>query len=182
VTAVNAEIPYEDDAAACHTSVLSMGALTALLQINSASQNLVLSNVGIGGTPLVLNIDSQEALRVELDTFGMTVDGQTGVVTMDTAFDLFVSLTNVAAFFEDFFDSTDTTKEGSVTVSMPAGTKIETVDNGLGETVGHVSTGGPLAVMGTDELVGDVSIAEDGCFTLFPDLMLFPIEETTCPE
>jgi hypothetical protein len=178
---VDVEIPYEDDAEDCHSAALNLGGLTALLQISANSKSLVLSNVGIGGVPLVLEIDSQEALRVELDTFGMTLDGETGAIALDTDFDLSVTLKNVQAFFESFFDSTDTSLEGSLTVSAPAGTEIQPGENTLGESVGEVTAGGPLSVTGTGELAGDVSVAQGECFLLFPDMSMFPIEKGDCP-
>lgn len=182
IAAVDVQVPFEDDVAACHTSTLSLGGLTATLGIDSNTQEFKLSNVGIGGTPLVFSVDSMEAIRLELATFGMTMDGTTGAVTTDTDFDMSLTLKNVQAIFEDFFESTDTTKEGSLSVTMPANTTIETADNGLGETVGIVTAGGPLAATGTDEMEGDISIGQGECFTLFPDLSLFPFAAGTCPD
>jgi hypothetical protein len=177
---VDVQIPFEDDADGCHTATLNLGGLTALLQINASSQNLVLTDVGIGGMPLVLDVDGDEALRVELDTFGMTVNGDTGAIRMDTGFHLLVNLSNVQAFFETIFGTTDPA-EGSVTANMPAGTRIELLENAMGETLGTVTGGGPIDVTGTGEFSGDESIAMDECFILFPELQLFPIESADCP-
>jgi len=83
---------------------LSLGGLSAMLNVNNNDQTVSISNVGLGNVPLTVRTNSVEVVRVGFNTIGLSVDEATGGVTVNG--DLGVSLvvdSTLTAVHDRFF-------------------------------------------------------------------------------
>lgn len=141
---------------------LNLGGLSGQLSVNEDQPTFQISNVGIGNVPLNITIDSVESVNLSLANFGVTVDRETGMVTLDGALNASFMLNNMMGLLED--RSRNLT--ASATVSAPASTSF--VEQSNGSTL--LSTGGPLTatIIASDELSNtqsEIMINAGDCFS-----------------
>ena len=140
---------------------LNLGGLSAELDFNEAQPSFKISNVGIGGVPLTVTIDSIESINLTLANFGVSIDQQTGSINLDGALNARLMLNNLAGFFDD--QAADFTIDADV--SAPANTQFIGQDNGSTQ----IGSGGPLSatLIGGDSNASgqsDVMINTGECF------------------
>ena len=116
---------------------LNLGGLSAELDFNETQPSFKLSNVGIGGVPLTVTIDSIESINLTLASFGVSIDQQTGSINLDGALNARLMLNNLAGLFDD--QAADFTLDANV--SAPANTQFIEQNNGSTQ----ISSGGPLS-------------------------------------
>lgn len=141
-------------------TILNLGGLTGELNFNENLPTFQIQNVGIGNVPLNITIDSVESVSLTLANFGITVDSDTGMVTLDGPLNASLMLDNMAGLLED--QSLGFT--ASASVSAPANTDFVLQDNGSA----MLSTGGPLTatLIGGDGIVNqqnEISINAGEC-------------------
>lgn len=142
-------------------TTLSLGGLTLDLEASEDSPVVSLANVGIGGVPLNIQVDSIDALTLALETFGVTLDGDSGVVTFDTDAGIEFALDNLGGVFEGYAREF----QASFRASAPAGTALVERDEDVIEVVG----GGPftssfIASDGIYSVQSEVSAGVGMCF------------------
>ena len=130
-------------------SAIAFSGLTARMDVSNDGNNLLVSNVGIGNGPLIVTVDSVEQIRFMLQTFGFSVEGDTGTITLSDNLDMQLSLGQL----------------NSVAAQAASGTTFTTRDDG----VSQVSAGGPLVMSVTADSNGTpvsdtLSIGAGDCF------------------
>lgn len=185
VGTVSATLPDIDAGGAPHLWELAMAAITGRIDVNNNTQQLTVTNLGFGGEPTTVRIDGQEALRVALQNFGATVEGNTSLITLDTALDFSMSVANVFGMMDDFFldatDPSDPSLTGSLAVSAPAGTKMSVLNPGATTPVTKVTVGGPIDMQGSGEFEGTLSLPVDSCFVQDGSTVM-PVAPMQCPQ
>ncbi len=149
IGALNATSSVDNGIGGLTTSVLAFTGLTARMDISNNGNSLLVSNVGIGNGPLTLTVDSVEQLRLMLETFGFSVQGDTGIVSLDGNLDFELSLGQVS----------------TLAAVAPAGTMFGMQANGSSQ----VTQGGPLVVSVLSDNAGtpvsdSISIGAGECF------------------
>ena len=119
------------------TSRLNLGGLSAELDFNEEQPSFRLSNVGIGGVPLTVTIDSIESVNLTLANFGVSFDQQTGSINLDGALNTRLMLNNLAGLIDD--QAADFTLDANV--SAPANTQFVEQNNGSTQII----SGGPVS-------------------------------------
>ena len=156
---------------------LIMSGLTARADLASNGNVFTMSNIGLGNGPLVLSIDSLEAMRATLDTFGFTVNQSSNAITLSGDMNLAVSMRNVLRYFD-----TGMSPDSSANYSIKAGSG--TVFSELVSGAMRIEQGGPLVVDvaefdGSVSTNSSVSVQAGQCFgdDAFSDA---PIKITDC--
>ena len=172
IGAVSASAPFRDS----DTLSLQLQGITARADIADNGEQLTVSNLGLAKGPLLLNVNSVEALTLTMETFGFTVtetnrdttDAQASI-TIDRTMDISLMLNNMMGIDEEASRNLTQLLE----VAAPAGTTFE--DVGISDEFGteysafKLTLGGPLIsrIVRTDE-TGSVSqsveINEGTCF------------------
>lgn len=132
---------FTDDAENTRQLMTSLGGLTGQLSANASGGPLELNNIGIGGVPLNIKIDSVESINLGLDTFGASLDTDTNIITLTTALGLRFVVDNLAGVLDDLPPQ----YRLLLTANAPAGTGFQDQPNG--STM--VTTGGPLVTSAT---------------------------------
>ncbi len=147
IAALSASVSSDDGIGGLSTSVLAFAGLTARMDVFNDGNTLQVSNMGLGNGPLTLTIDSVEQLSMMLSTFGFTIDGDSGRITLNNDLDLAVSVANLT----------------SLEVSAPSGTEF--TNQADGSTL--VSQGGPFTtsvVPADGSGAASLSIGTGECF------------------
>jgi len=147
---------------------------------------IVASNVGLGGSPMTIDVNGTEALNVSMDTMGFTVNGDQHSVTLDSDMDIALSILNVNALFADLFDSPaqqidgyDTSLQGTLQLTAPASTVF--LDHmGLASGITEITQGGPFTAIGSGHFMGNVTVNQSQCFSE-PMVGDFPVMVVDCP-
>lgn len=186
VGAMSATLPDQDEmTGTTHLWELASAAFTGRIDIDNNQQRLTVTNLGFGDEPTTVRIDGQEALRVALDNFGATVDGNAGVTTLDTALNFTMNVVNAFGLMDEFFpdaaDPTDTSLAGDLSINAPAGTQLTVLNPEDVNPVTKVTGGGPLEVQGTGDFSGSVSLPSDSCFVENSSGMM-PVAPVQCPQ
>ena len=147
-------------------TAFNLGGLTADASLNANRPALSLNNVGIGGVPLTVSIDQVESLSLSLDTFGITFDDDSGMVTLDGALGAALTLNNMMGLV----DTLGTEATVSFGIEAPAGTTLLEQFNGSTQ----VGAGGPLTLtaVGTDNsqsVQQTVTVNQGECFSSTDD-------------
>jgi hypothetical protein len=137
---------------------LNLGGLSASLSFNENEPALRVTNIGIGNIPFTVTIDS---INLTLANFGIVVDSNSGIVTLDGPLNANFALNNLAGILND--QQTDFT--ASATLAAPANTSFIPQENGSTQ----ISSGGPLTatLIGGDSTQSgqsEVSIDAGECF------------------
>lgn len=184
VGAISATLPDEDAEGTPHLWELASAALTGRIDVDNNQQRLTITNLGFGDEPTTVRIDGQEALRVALDNFSATVDGNAGVMTFGTAVNFTMSVANAFGLMDDFFpsatDPSDPTLTGEVSINAPAGTALTVLNPDDTNPVTKVTAGGPIEMQGTGEYDGSVSLPSDSCF-VENNSSVIPLAPVQCP-
>ncbi len=117
-------------------SSMDMKGLTAIIDLDANSEQLVVRNLGIGQGPLKLALDNKDVLNLGLDTFGFRVSELGDEITFDGALNLRVLMNEV---LED--NTVSDTLFSLLEITAPAGTRISEQFNGSL----MVASGGPLS-------------------------------------
>lgn len=186
IGAMSATLPDQDaNTGASHLWEFASAALTGRIDIDNNQQKLTVTNLGFGDEPTTVRIDGQEALRLALENFGATADGNTGAVTLDTALNLTMSVANTFGLMKAFFpyaaDPLDPSLTGDISMNAPAGTVLTVLNPDDASPVTKVSAGGPVEIQGTGEFDGSVSLPSDSCFVESSQSMV-PIAPVQCPQ
>ena len=115
---------------------VDLDGLTAIVDFVNNSDELVVSNLGIGQGPLRFALDNSEVLNLGLDTFGFTVSADDEDITLTGALNLSLIVREV---FED--NAVSDTLFTMLEMTAPAGTQLSEQFNG--STM--VASGGPLS-------------------------------------
>lgn len=140
---------------------LMMSGMTMRADLSNNGGVLSMSNIGLGNGPLLITVDSMEAMRVTLDSFGYTVNNQNSIsLTGDLNFA--VQLSNVLGFL-DPMASHDSS--ASYAVSAMSGTVMSELVSG----VMRIDQGGPLNFSyslddGSSQASGQVVVNQGECF------------------
>lgn len=116
--------------------MLNLGKLTGQVSASGSGAPVQISNVGIGDVPLTVTINSADSLSFGLDTFGASLDNDTGILTLTSALGLRYVVDNLAGTIEGLPEQ----YRLSISASAPAGTGFQAQDNGSTK----VTSGGPL--------------------------------------
>lgn len=144
VGAISASGPFRDN----DTLDINLQGITATADIADDGDQLQVSNLGLGNGPLVFRINSVEALRLTMETFGFTVtaedtDGQS-TISIDRTMDIALMLNNMMGLDEEA--SRDLTQ--MLSLAAPAGTVLQPIvlvdESGDGASGYKLTTGGPL--------------------------------------
>jgi len=141
---------------------LAMSGLTARADLTSNGNVLTMSNVGIGNGPLVLSIDSLEAVRLSLDTFGFTVNEDANVIALNGNMNMDLMMRNVLGYL----DSEDNHNSAAdIKITAAGGTIFSELASGIM----RVDQGGPLSVEyavsdGNSSNNGTVNVQQGQCF------------------
>ncbi|ASJ71075.1 hypothetical protein [Granulosicoccus antarcticus] len=149
IGALNAAFSSDDDADGLSTSVLAFAGLTARMDVSNDGDSLLVSNVGIGNGPLTLTVDSEELIKLVMGTFGFSIEGNTGTITLNDNLDFLLSAGSV----------------NSLSAEAPTGTALTVQDNGISQ----VLLGGPLLMSVVDDndgapITDSISIGVGDCF------------------
>lgn len=141
---------------------LVMSGLTAKADLTSNGDVLTMSNVGIGNGPLVLSIDSLEAVRLSLDTFGFVVNQNSNSIAMTADMNLDLMMRNVLGYLD-----AEQSHESSIDYSVDAAKGTTFSELASGDM--RVDAGGPLAVEfavfdGSSSSNGTISVGQGECF------------------
>jgi len=140
---------------------LAMQGMTAKATISQNGDVLTVSNVGLGNGPLVVTVDSMEAMRATLDTFGFTVNQNSNSITLNGDLNYSAAINNVLGFIDP---SQSHNNAASYTVTAASDTKFTEVVDGLLRVV----SGGPLTVSyditeGVNSATGTVNVQQGQC-------------------
>ena len=110
----------------------------------------------------VFTLDSMEAIRATLRTFGFTIDGHTQNIVLTGDFDYGVSLRNILGVLDEGGSHSEA---ADFTVSAPAGTTMTDIANGIT----RIEQGGPLSMVysifdGSSSSSGTVDVQSGECF------------------
>lgn len=184
IGAIAATLPDEDANGTPHLWELAMAAMTGRIDVNNNTQQLTVTNLGLGDAPTTVRIDGQEALRVAMQSFGATVDGNTSIMKLDTVLDFSMNVANVFGMMDVFFldaaDPSDPSLTGSLEVSAPAGTELSVLNPDATTLVTKVTAGGPIEIQGGGAYEGTLSLPVDSCFVQ-DDSSVMPVAPTPCP-
>ena len=117
-------------------TAVALGGLTLDLRATEGSPILSLANVGIGGVPLTIRIGSNDALTLALETFGVTIDGDSGALTFDTDVAIDLALDNLGGLVAE----RSAAYTARLVANAPRGTRLED----RGDDAIAVTAGGPL--------------------------------------
>jgi len=117
---------------------IDLQGLTAIIDVDSNSDQLVVRNLGVGQGPLRIALDNADVVNLGLDTFGFTVstqDGTDGDIMLTGGLNLSLMLNEV---LED--NTVSSTLFSLLEITAPAGTQLSEQFNGSL----MVASGGPL--------------------------------------
>ena len=172
--AISATGPFRDS----DTLNLNLEGITATADISDTGNQLRVSNLGLGNGPLVVRINSVEALRMTMETFGFTITGDnsdttdnsvSASISIDRSIDIALMLNNMMGLDDEASPELTSMLE----LAAPAGTELQgvIVIDEYGEAVSgyKLTTGGPLffSLTNTDEngsVSQSVQINEGTCF------------------
>ena len=143
------------------TTRLNLGGLSAELDFNEEQPSFKLSDVGIGGVPLTVTINSIESVNLTLANFGVSFDQQTGSINLDGALNTRFMLNNLAGLIDD--QAADFTLDANV--SAPANTQFVEQNNGSTQII----SGGPVSATliggdSSDSAQSEIMINAGECF------------------
>lgn len=141
---------------------LVMAGMTARANLTSNGNVLNVSNVGLGNGPMVMSVDSLEAMRVTLDTFGFTVNQQSNSIVLNGNLNFAAAMKNVLGSL-DLYESHNASADFSATAT--SGTTFTELATG----VMRIDRGGPLTVDyavfdGASSANGTVNVQQGKCF------------------
>ncbi len=141
---------------------LVMSGLTAKASITQNGDLLTVSNVGLGNGPLSMTVDSLEAVRASMDTFGFVVDDRTNKLVLNGDLNFSMLTKNIFGVIDDF-ESHDATAD--INIQAASGTTFTELLSG----VMRLDQGGPLVVGydisdGISSANGTVSVGVGQCF------------------
>ena len=131
-------------------------ATAAITADENTPASLTVSNLGIGRGPLVMRLNSVDALTLSMETFGFTVladNGEDGsnpdnpaTITIDRAMDIGLMLNNATGLSPNI----TTAFTAMLDVTAPAGTLFDqaqvNLTNGDSTTLTRVAAGGPFFI------------------------------------
>lgn len=180
VGAISANFPVDNPftSGIVHAGQFDLAALTGKLDINNATDSLVVTNFGLGGQPLTVRIDGQETTRIALDTFDMSADGATGVASFDSPLNFAFDFNNVEGIIDD---TLAVGAQGGLTVNADATTAFTVVDNSVNASGAVFQvTAGQISFNGTGIFAGSLAAVPGSCYTE-ASTEAFPVVEATCP-
>jgi len=162
VGALSASFADDDGFGSSSISTLAMAGLTARADVSSNGDVLSVSNLGIGNGPLTFSIDSVEALRVTLGTFGFIVDGTGSTVALTGDLDFDLGLNNQMGML----DGADSNFAVAFGFDAPSGTVFSERQNGALQ----ILAGGPFSASttindGIENASSSISVNQGECFT-----------------
>lgn len=142
-------------------SAINLGGLTLDFDAMEDAPTASLRNLGIGDVPFTIEVNSQPALSVGLQTFGITIDSDDGSVSFDTPASVSLMLDNLSEFIEENAPEFN----ASFTAEVTAGTELLPHDNGTTE----VRAGGPVTASfvasdNTSSVQSELSAGVGSCF------------------
>lgn len=145
---------------------LAMSGLTGRIDVTEAGDTLRVSNLGLQGRPLTLSVGASEVLRLVMDTFGFSLNADTGQVDIDSGMDIELQLSNAMGVIDDLGSNFSL----FLGLEAPGGTSLIGLDGDASQGNGtlQVLAGGPLRIradlMDDDTLfTDDVSILAGQC-------------------
>ncbi len=147
IGALNASVSSDDGTGGLSTSVLAFAGLTARMDVFNDGNTLQVSNMSLGNGPLTLTIDSVEQFSMMLPTFGFTIDGDLGKITLNNDLDFAVSIAELTSLGV-------TAPNGTVFTNQPDGSTL-------------VSEGGPFTtsvVPADGSGAASISVGSGECF------------------
>jgi len=145
-------------------STVALAGLTGSARVSESGPDLQIRNLGVGGVPVTITIDSVESMSLGLDDFGFDLDSESGQVTMTGALGVNLAVNNLMGVFDDAFEPEFM---ADLQLAMPAGTRLEEGDFG----VLRVLDGGPvtsslIASDNTESIQQEARIDVGSCFEL----------------
>lgn len=180
VGAISANFPVDNPftPGLVHAGQFDLPALTGKLDINNATDSLVVTNFGLGSQPFTVRIDGQEAARIALDTFDMSADGATRVATFNSPLNYALDFNNVEGFIDD---TLAIGAQGGLTVNADAATAFTVVNNSVDAPAAVFQvTAGQISFNGTGIFAGSLTAVSGTCYTE-ATTGDFPVVAATCP-
>jgi hypothetical protein len=141
--------------------MLNLGKLTGQVSASGSGGPVQISNIGIGDVPLSITINSVESISFGLDTFGASLDNDTGILTLSSALGLQYVVDNLANTLQGLPDQ----YRLEFSASAPAGTGFQAQDNGST----RVTSGGPFTATSvssdsTQSSQDEITVQAGECF------------------
>lgn len=165
------------------TQEISLKALTALLILDADADTLTATNIGIGDEPFTIAINDINAVKLEIDTFGLDLAGSSEEITLTSDFNINYYALNVnGELGEDTFElasdsSTNTTLTGELSIMAPSGTVLineESYDSFTGYTdITTIVSGGPVTMSGSGYFASDFTANSGQCIESTDDVVTF---------
>ena len=137
-----------------------LGGLSANATINTDNPALQISNLGIGGVPLTVTINQVESLRLDFDTLGISLDDETGMLTLDGALGAALTINNVMGMVDDLGEEATTT----LAIEAPAGTVLSPQQNGSTRVDGGSLVVSAVGVSNSESIQQNITINDGECF------------------
>jgi hypothetical protein len=123
------------------TQSFDLAGLTASMDLNQQAESFVVSNFGLGRGPLVIALDSEEVLRMTMETFGFSVSEENGSILIDGNLDISMFVKSQFGEGDSQGNFTEYTMTRLLELQAPTGTEIAQALNGAL----RVDRGGPLS-------------------------------------
>ncbi len=123
------------------TQDFDLAGFTASMDLNQQADRFVVSNFGLGRGPLVLAIDSEDVLRMTMETLGFSVTEESGSILIDGNLDISLFMQSQFGEGDSNGNFTEFTVNRLLSLQAPDGTSISsTLNDAL-----RVDSGGPLS-------------------------------------
>lgn len=173
-------------------STVSINALTGAFIVNDAKPYAFhrAANAGASNT-LALPANHTNALKLNINSFAATVDGEKHSIYINDDFSMDVEVININAefaknVFHNAINPYDQSLTGRVEINIAAGTTlvVKKVKDQFGELeITKVESGGPMTILGSDYFLFNESISLGECFIWEHDYLEFGsgFERVVCP-
>jgi len=136
-----------------------LGGLSSTTKINTDDPAVSISNLGLGGVPLTVTINEVESLSLQFDTVGISLDDETGMLTLDGALGAVVTLNNMMGWIDDL--GTETT--ATLGISTSPGISISEAINGSTQINGGSVTLSAVGATNTQSVQQSLTINDGDC-------------------
>jgi hypothetical protein len=167
LNAINAIYPMEDGSGISHMADLTLSGVTLLAQLTDNGDKLEISNIGIGGDPLSIDVYDVGAgdtgpidMTFNLDTFSVTLDGPSETLNFDQAVSMLLD-------FNDQFDVFSLTDFSSTLgMEITQDTQLTAIEDTDGAPFLQVGNNGRITVTGDGDFAPGFELLQGTCISV----------------